>query len=129
MHHTKVFLTLALTMACWLGAAMLAKADDTQKPVPAGAISGKVVDKDGVAVEGATVTARVPPPPGERGSKWKVDVTTDKDGAFKIMGLIDETYTLIVEKNDLRGEMFAVKVANGKETVLKAPITVLELKH
>lgn len=123
MRYTKRFSTLVLTAACLLGAASLAMAEDAPQAAPTGAISGKVVDKDGVAVEGAKVTASVPPPPGEK-TKWIGYATTDKDGAFKVTGLVDGTYNVVVKKDFSRGEKFAVEVADGKETVLKDSITM-----
>jgi protocatechuate 3,4-dioxygenase beta subunit len=79
-------------------------------PVPAcengqGTISGAVTDKDGNAVEGATVRA------GGRGSK--AEATTDASGNYTLTGLCNGSYHVSAHKADVGGGHYDAD-ANGR---------------
>lgn len=139
--HALSFLALAGILA--LGAANLSARAGDAAPAKVGSISGKVVDKDGAPVAGATVVANFQKPKekDKEAPKTKADepttqpkkpaphkVITGEDGTFTIANLPEGKYTVVAsKKNAGEGRVKDVVVTADKDTALESSI-VLEVK-
>lgn len=103
-------------------------------PVPAcengqGSISGKVTDKDGNAVEGASVHAF--------GRGGKAEGTTGADGTYSLTGLCNGSYMVSAHKEGVGGGSYdadgnhrpdAVELADGSNSATAIDITLNTLE-
>ena len=96
-----VALALTIALACWIPAALPAQ--------EAGALRGRVVDAEQQPVAGARVAIR---PLSDAGAEFAVE--TAADGTYASRQLGAGLYAVTAAKDDLRGDMFRVRVRPGR---------------
>src|SRR5512141_2057728 len=107
--------------AITLGLLFIASAAFSQNFKGNGRLSGKVVDEQGKGVEGVVVTATFPEIVGA-----KLQVATDKNGAWAIEGVAEGNWDLVYEKDAFHPGKGAVDVdESGRSSNIK---TVLKKK-
>jgi Carboxypeptidase regulatory-like domain len=103
----KAFVLAGLAMLVPAGAPVAAAADTS------GSLAGQVRDASGRPVSGAIVCVSSP--------AQVVQTTSDASGRYCFIGLVPETYALVVEKNGYAHAMYVgIRIAAGKQSVVNA---------
>lgn len=104
-----------------------------------GTVTGKVVDKDGKVVSGATVAALLPPQKGDKKEKKAEDkdakkeaakervlvqTTTANDGTFTLASVPVGKVVIAARKPQVGISRTTIEVKAGETTTISAPLTL-----
>lgn len=142
MRQIQKLSVLALALAVLTSGALFAATADTSKGT--GIVTGKVVDKEGKAVNSAAVIAMLPPAKGEKHAKKEagdskdakekrkealndrilVQTTTAADGTFTLQAVPTGNILIVARKQGTGNAHSMIEVKAGETTPLSGPLTL-----